>query len=301
VTPKPPTSGTVDATSGRHSEEIMTTRISTGSPVVVGIDGSDLSTVALAWGVDDARRRSRPLRLVHTTDKTGRAAGEELLNAASMRARRAVPDLDVSTVLADGHAADALLKQAAEADVIVLGSRGRSGFSRLLGSTSLQVAMHASCAVVVIRLAGEDAPPGPSSGRVVVGIDDSSRSERATDFAFRQADSRGIGVTAVLSWIGPDIDSTASPAHEWEQAAQDEQALLSERLAGRREEYPDVDIVEKTVRGDFTEALVHESPGAELLVVGSHGRGTVGGIVLGSVSQALLHRAHCPVAVVRNQ
>ena len=161
--------------------------------------------------------------------------------------------------------------------------------------------MHASCAVVVIRLVGEDAPPGPSSGRVVVGIDDSSRSERATDFAFRQADSRGIGVTAVLSWIGPDIDSTASPAHEWEQAAQDEQALLSERLAGRREEYPDVDIVEKTVRGDFTEALVHESPGAELLVVGSHGRGTVGGIVLGSVSQALLHRAHCPVAVVRNQ
>ena len=67
----------------------MTTRISTGSPVVVGIDGSDLSTVALAWGVDDARRRSRPLQLVHTTDKTGRAAGEELLNAAAMRARRA--------------------------------------------------------------------------------------------------------------------------------------------------------------------------------------------------------------------
>lgn len=185
--------------------------------------------------------------------------------------------------------------------MVVLGSRGRSGFSRLLGSTSLQVAMHAPCAVVVIRLAGEDAPPGPSKGRVVVGIDDSSRSERATDFAFRQADSRGIGVTAVLSWIGPDIDSTASPAHEWEQAAQDEQALLSELLAGRREEYPDVDIVEKTVRGDFTGALVHESPGAELLVVGSHGRGTVGGIVLGSVSRALLHRAHCPVAVVRNQ
>ena len=62
-----------------------------------------------------------------------------------------------------------------------------------------------------------------------------------------------------------------------------------------------MDIVEKTVRGDFTGALVHESPGAELLVVGSHGRGTVGGIVLGSVSRALLHRAHCPVAVVRNQ
>jgi nucleotide-binding universal stress UspA family protein len=279
----------------------MTTRISTGGPVVVGIDGSDLSTVALAWGVDEARRPSRPLRLVHTTDKTGRAAGEELLNAASMRARRAVPDLDVSTVLADGHAADALLKQAAEADVVVLGSRGRSGFSRLLGSTSLQVAMHASCAVVVIRLARRGCATRP------VGGPGGRRDRRLVEIRARHrlrlpasGQPRHRGDRAVLSWIGPDIDSTASPAHEWEQAAQDEQALLSERLAGRREEYPDVDIVEKTVRGDFTEALVHESPGAELLVVGSHGRGTVGGIVLGSVSQALLHRAHCPVAVVRN-
>lgn len=184
----------------------------------------------------------------------------------------------------------------------VLGSRGRGGFSRLLGSTSLRVAERAPCGVVVIRLAGEDAPPGSSAGRVVVGIDESSRSEPAIDFAFEQADSRGIGVTAVLTWLGPDIDSTVSPAHEWEQAAQDEQALLSERLlSGRRDEYPDVDIVEKTVRGDLTAPLVDESPGAELLVVGSHGRGSLGRMVLGSVSQALLHQAHCPVAVVRNQ
>jgi nucleotide-binding universal stress UspA family protein len=207
----------------------------------------------------------------------------------------------ITTVLDGGHAAEALLKQAADADVVVLGSRGRGGFSRLLGSTSLQVAEHAPCGVVVIRLAGEDAPPGSSAGRVVVGIDESSRSEPAIDFAFEQADSRGIGVTAVLSWLRPDIDSTVSPAHEWEQAAQDEQVLLSERLSGRRDEYPDVDIVEKTVRGDLTAALIHESPGAELVVVGSHGRGSVGRMVLGSVSQALLHKAHCPVAVVRSR
>jgi nucleotide-binding universal stress UspA family protein len=277
------------------------TRFGTGRPVVVAIDGSDLGTVALAWGADEARRRSCPLLLVHTAERADRAAGEQMLETAAARTRQAVPDLDVDTVLDDDRAADALLKHAAEADVMVLGSHGKGRFATLLGSTSLQVAMHAPCPVVVIRLAGEDAPPGPSAGRVVVGIDDSTRSQRAIDFAFQQADSRGIGLTAVLSWLGPDLDSSASPSHEWEQAAQEEQALLAETLTGRCAQYPDVDVVEKTVRGDPTTALIHESPGAELLVVGTHGRGGLGGMILGSVSQTLLHRAHCPVAVVRSQ
>jgi nucleotide-binding universal stress UspA family protein len=273
-----------------------------GQPVVVGIDGSDLSNVALAWGVDEARRRSRPLRLVHTAERADWAMGEKMLDDASARARRAVPDLDISTVLDGGHAADALLKQASDTNMVALGSRGRSDFSSLLlGSTSLQVAMHAPCAVVVIRLAGEDAPAGRSAGRVVVGVDNSPRSERALDFAFEEADTRGVGLTAVLTWLGPEIDSSASPAHEWEQAAEDEKALLTEILAGRRAEYPRVDIVQKAVRGDPAVALVDESAGAELVVVGSHGRGGFDGIVRGSVSHTLLHNAHCPVAVVRSR
>lgn len=274
--------------------------IGTGRPVVVGIDGSDLSTVALAWGADEARRRSCPLRLVHTAEHADRPAGQDLLDAVAVRTRKAVPDLVVDTVLDDGRAAEVLLKHAAEADIVALGSHTRGRVARLLGSTSLTVAMHATCPVVVIRLAGEDAPPGPSAGRIVVGADDSTRSQRAVDFAFGQADSRGIGLTAVLSWIGPDLDATTSPPHEWEQAAEDERVLLAEALAGRCAEHPDVDVVEKTALGDPTAALVDESRGAELLVVGSHGRGGLGGLVLGSVSQALLHRAHCPVAVVRS-
>jgi nucleotide-binding universal stress UspA family protein len=135
----------------------------------------------------------------------------------------------------------------------------------------------------------------------VVGVDNSPRSERAVDFAFEEADNRGVGVTAVLTWLGPEIDSSASPSHEWEQAAEDEKALLAESLAGRRAEYPGVDIVQKAVRGDPAVALTDESAGAELLVVGSHGRGGFDGIVRGSVSHTLLHHAHCPVAVVRSQ
>jgi nucleotide-binding universal stress UspA family protein len=167
----------------------------------------------------------------------------------------------------------------------------------MLGSTSLQVACPAS-RVVVIRPTGEDAPPGLSAGRVVISVDDSTRSQRAVDFAFVQADSRGIGLTAVLSWLGPDLDVGVAPPHEWEQAAQDERALLAETLSGRCAQYPGVDVIEKTAPDDPIAALADESRGAELLVAGSHGRGGRGGMVLGSVSQALLHRAHCPLAVV---
>jgi hypothetical protein len=131
----------------------------------------------------------------------------------------------------------------------------------MLGSTSLQVACPAS-RVVVIRPTGEDAPPGLSAGRVVISVDDSTRSQRAVDFAFVQADSRGIGPTAVLSWLGPDLDVGVAPPHEWEQAAQDERELLAETLSGRCAQYPGVDVIEKTAPDDPTAALVDESRGS---------------------------------------
>ena len=106
-------------------------------------------------------------------------------------------------------------------------------------------------------------------------------------------------LTAELTWLAPEFDTSASPAHEWEQAAADEPAMMAERLAGRREQYPNVHVVQKAMRKDPEEALIDESRGAELIVVGSHGRGGLGGIMRGSVSHALLHHAHCPVAIVR--
>lgn len=108
-------------------------------------------------------------------------------------------------------------------------------------------------------------------------------------------------MTAVLTWVGPDIDTDALPSHEWQQAAEDERATLAQRLAVSRDEFPDVDVQEKTVRGDAADALVDESRGAELIVVGSYGRGGLGAILRGSVSHTLLHHAHCPVAVVGRQ
>jgi nucleotide-binding universal stress UspA family protein len=186
--------------------------------------------------------------------------------------------------------------------VVVLGSRGRHGFSGLrLGSTSLHVAMHAPCAVVVIRTAGEDALPGASAGRVVVGTDNSPGSQRALDLAFEEAGSRGIGLTAVLASAGPEFDTSAAPPHEWEAAAQEEKGVLAGILADYRSQHPAVEVVEKAVWGDPATVLIDESRGAELVIVGSHGRGGFGGMLLGSVSHALLQHAHCPVGVARRQ
>ena len=280
-------------------------------PVVAGIDGSDQSIMALRWAADEARRRSAPLWVVHAFDivrteyygpeiAAERRAGEEVLDAAVRQARELAAEVEVRPVLEAGAASVVLLKQSAHADLVVLGSRGRGGFAaQLLGSTPLQVASHASCPVVVVRVAADGVPPGPSAGRIVVGADGSPHSERALGFAFAMAEERGLGVTAVRAWRAPSVCIDAVPPHEWQQAEKDEQAALAENVAVWREQYPGVDVVEKTVLSVPGKALIDESAGAELLVVGSHGRGGFGGLLLGSVSHVALHYAHCPVAVVR--
>jgi nucleotide-binding universal stress UspA family protein len=284
-------------------------------PVVVGVDGSAVSTAALRWAVDEARRRSAPLWVVYALDESHsesfllanpvfvaeeRRAGKQVLDVAVGHARGLAADLHVRPVLDLGSPAVVLLTQSAAADLVVLGSRGRGGFAgMLLGSTSLQVAMHASCAVVVLRSALDGTGAGPSAGRIVVGADGSPASERAMRFAFARARQLGLGLTALRAWRSPAIYVDVPSSPKWEQVEKAEQALQSEGLAPRREQYPEVDVVEKTVQGNAAAALVDESAGAELLVVGSHGRGGYGGLLLGSVSHAALHHARCPVAVVR--
>lgn len=81
--------------------------------------------------------------------------------------------------------------------------------------------------------------------------------------------------------------------------AQAEEAVMAEALAGRRERYPEVSVEPRVTRGGTREALIEASSTAQLLVVGARGRGGFAGLLLGSVSQAMVHHAHCPVAVVR--
>jgi nucleotide-binding universal stress UspA family protein len=281
--------------------------------VVVGVDGSDNSDAALRWAVDEARRRRAPLCVVHATDQRHsetfvranpvfladeRCAAEQVLGSAVGYARARAPELEVRSVLDVCTPAVALLRRAAAADLVVVGSRGRGGFGGLLlGSTSLQVAMHAPSPVVVLRPAEEE--QGPSGGRIVVGTDGSARSEEAVEFAFLQAQERGAGLTALRARQSPPIYVDVPSSERWEQAERQDRASLSQCLDPWRRRYPEVDVVEKSILGNPGAALVDESVGAELLVVGTRGRRGFSGLVLGSVSHACLHHAHCPVAVVR--
>ncbi|MFC7615699.1 universal stress protein [Actinokineospora soli] len=192
-----------------------------------------------------------------------------------MHRAKAVADVDVTGDMPESAPVPALLRQ--DACLVVLGSRGLGGFGGLLlGSTAVQVAAHARCPVVVVR--------GERSGDVVVGVDGSAHSVEAIAFAFGEAQRLGAGVVAVTA--GSQEDEAAR--------------ALAESVAGWAERYPDVPVRRSVVRGHAARALVDAAADAALLVVGSRGAGGFRGMLLGSVSQGVLHHATCPVAIVRS-
>lgn len=136
--------------------------------IVVGVDGSEPSARALAWAVDEGRRRRATVEAVHAwtyppmTFVTGLVppptfAHDDLVAEARAALDEAVDALGarsagVARVLQEGTAARVLLDRAAGADLLVVGSRGRGGFSGLLlGSVSQQCAHHSPCPLVIVR------------------------------------------------------------------------------------------------------------------------------------------------------
>lgn len=280
--------------------------------VVVGVDGSAASTLALDWAVDEARRRTLPLHLLTAWSVRFAQASpmvvapldapdpEGILREAADRVRSLAPSVRVTTESTGSSPSAALVEASHTAECVVLGSRGHSGLgSAIVGSTSMQVATHAACPVVVVR---EVTKAGDSRPGVVVGIDGSPVSTEAIHYAFAQAASRGVGLVAVHAWHVEFVEggyALGSTEETWDRLMQEEYAVTSESLAGLAEQYPDVDVTRHVVREHPVAALVTMSQGAELLVVGSRGLGGFRALLIGSVSQGVLHRAHCPVAVVR--
>jgi len=282
------------------------------APVVVGVDGSAAGRDALDWAVAEAATRGRPLWVVHAcpppvdtgplgpvpslSPSTGTS---DVLREAARRAQLIAPEVEVTTRLVSGGPVPALLGQ--RAGLIVVGSRGQSGVRRALaGSVSVAVSAHAQCPVVVVPPLRE-VVPGPSRAQVVVGVDGSDLSSRAIGFALHAAAQRGIGLTALHAWIPRPPADIGALADDWAAAQVVEGRALDGALAQWREWFPTVDITLKVACDDPAHALAVESAGAALVVVGSRGRGCMAGILFGSVSQVLLHAAHCPVAVVRPQ
>jgi nucleotide-binding universal stress UspA family protein len=269
--------------------------------VVVGVDGSEQALFAVRWAAPEAHRRRVPLRLVHVValpDRSHReallAAAREVTHTAAAEAGRSVPGVDVEEQVLIGRLVESLISEARRAQLTVVGDRGRGGFAGLLvGQVPLALAGRCASPLVVVRAA--EAKPGAP---VVLGVDGSPASEAATAFAFEQAAVRAVPLVAVHTWwdlfVGPEL----KPLLDWEAIEADEHLVLAERLAGWCEKYPDVAVRRLVTRHRPAGTLVEQSRVAQLLVVGSRGRGRLRAAVLGSVSHAVLHHAACPVAVV---
>ncbi|MDK1348831.1 universal stress protein [Streptomyces sp. 378] len=285
--------------------------------VVVGVDGSPSSLAAVEAAAREALLRGARLRVVHAflwpamhvplgSSPLGPPGGglrnmaEHLVAEAVARARSAAPEVDVTHAVVTGEPLTVLEAQSRAAELVVVGSRGMGGFVGLLvGSTAVHLAAHGACPVLVVREAGE------VSGPVVLGVDGSAAGERAVDFAFAEAALRMAPLVALHAWTNwnaplPEPQDPSEPyANPPGALAAEEERLLFEGLAGHQERHPDVAVEHRLVRGRTREALIEASRSAQLVVVGARGRGGFVGLLLGSVSQALLHHAHCPVAVVR--
>ncbi|NNJ04429.1 universal stress protein [Streptomyces sp. PKU-MA01144] len=288
-----------------------------GGLVVVGVDGSASALAAVEEAAREARWRRAALRVVHAfiwarmkvslgppsygpPEGGLRNMADRLVAEAVERATATAPEVEVGSVVVPGEPLTVLETESQGAELMVVGSRGTGGFVGLLvGSTTVHLAAHGRCPVLVVR----EAPR--ADGPVLVGVDGSPASEAAVDFAFAEAALRGADVLALHAWtswnapLPPPQDPSMPYAHPPGAAAEAEERLLAAALAGRRETYPGVPVEHRAVRGDTRQALIEASGSARILVVGARGRGGFKGLLLGSVSQAMLHHAHCPVAVVR--
>lgn len=284
-------------------------------PVVVGVDGSQASDRALDWAIDEAQRRGLPLRLLHArevmaysasvlpVDPVGWDDPQWVLQAAHARVTELAPQqVLVKEDVLGTPASTALITASSRADTIVVGARKHGTLGAVvLGSTSLRVASHAACPVVVIH----DVPPvTATSPRIVVGVDGSRTSDDALAYAFERAHEQGLPLTVVHAWPGDltveIMRVTEAIADEVRAAAVNAQlAAVQAQLAPWRARLPDVAVHVVLPAGNPQQALVEESATASLVVVGSRGLGSLRGMFLGSVSEGVLHHAHCPVAVVR--
>jgi nucleotide-binding universal stress UspA family protein len=217
------------------------------------------------------------------------------------RARLVAPGVEGSTRLVRGTAARALLGEARDARLLVLGSRGRSGLRAVLsGSVAGPVSRHSPCPIVVIRPFTNrpaDRVSLRSAPRVVVGVGPTSGAA-AIGFAFHAASQRGIPLTVLSAWspdTAADIETIPGPPHIAGAAAD---RAVQQTLAPWREEFPTVPVITTLVCADPASALIAESSGTALLVVGSSSRGHLRGLLCGSVSRTVLCDAGCPVAIV---
>lgn len=289
------------------------------APVVVGVDGSASGILAARWGAEEAKRLGVPLSLVHAVPRLPRdpyptaalyvtdlrrAATEDgarFLSDARQAATEAATDVDVAEVQHIGGPTEVLSRESAAARMVVIGAIGRIGLADLMiGSTALALPARSHAPVVIVRDRRDGSPA--DSGPVVVAVAGTPLDEAPLEFAFDEASKRGAELIAVHAWSDaalPEFDRVAGGKDAWRQIVDREKRVLAEALAGYTERYPDVPVESVVVYDRPARALVDYSATAQLLVVGTRGRGPLTGTMLGSTSRAVGKLAECPVAIVR--
>jgi nucleotide-binding universal stress UspA family protein len=289
--------------------------------VVVGFDGSASAALAVDWAAATAAAYGEPLTLLQSRpDAEGevveiedRDEAHELLGpdrAAQLEevARRVVqahPQLQVRAVVHPKAPVQALLDASGTADVIAMGSRGLEGFrGLLLGSTTMHVAPHARCPVVVLYEPDEETTRAKAQAKhpdeVVVGYDGSTSADLALSFALRHAGATGLGVVVVVVTKA----RSSEPAQEVDDSGEglpEAAAALVRSAAQVADMRPQVTVRYAHAHGRPAGVLIEEAAGAPLAVVGARGLGGFAQLVLGSVGLQMLMHAQCPVAVVHSR
>jgi nucleotide-binding universal stress UspA family protein len=295
----------------------------TGLGIVVGVDGSPSSDSAVRWAAHEARMRDVPLTLVHIVvtpawgptpwllsdtplplpaeeDPALEETGRKVIAEAIKIAEDSAPGdavLEVKSELYFSVPVSTLVNLSKQAQMVVVGCRGQNTLTRLLlGSVSNGLLHHAHCPVAVIHDAVPSAPKS-SNLPVVVGVDGSPASELATEIAFDEASRRGVDLVALHAYRDADLPQVLNV--QWSGDHPIPPQALADRLTGWLERYPDVTLHPRIVCDNPAGHLLDESESAQLVVVGSRGRGGFAGMLLGSVSTAVAHAAHVPVIVAR--
>lgn len=282
--------------------------------IVVGIDGSPAATVAVQWAVRDAELRNIPLTLVHAISPDiatwpdiplppglarwhkdhGRQLIDDGLKIVDEASRHGGP-AGVHSELLSSAAIPTLVDISKNAELMVTGCRGGGRWlGRRIGSVSSRLVRHAHCSVAIIH---DEIPlmSHPDKAPVLVGIDGSSASDLATAVAFDEASRRNVGLVALHAWS--DVDVSEWPGVDWPATQSMAEQVLAERLAGWQEQHPEVNVHRIVVRDQPARQLIEHSEDAQLLVVGSRGRGGFAGMQVGSVSETVAELARVPVIV----
>jgi nucleotide-binding universal stress UspA family protein len=281
--------------------------------ILVGVDGSAQSDAAVRFAARESVIRNAPLTLMHIVEPapdwatpsqqsrithTWEENAHNVIEQAQKTALSICPsnfELDLRTEAVCSPVVPMLVVASTSAQLIVVGSRGMTRLGRfLLGSVSSTLTQHSHCPVAVIH---NDDGMSRQKRAVLVGVDASPACDLAITIAFDEASRRGVDLVALHAWS--DVGVFPILGMDWHDYENRGTELLSERLAGYRQEYPDVKVYQRLVCDKPAHWLLEESDLAQLLVVGSHGRGGFPGMLLGSVSSMLVQSAKVPVIVTR--